>query len=376
VSNTVPILADLIRFLEQFAPPPLAADWDNVGLLAGKRNQAVTRVVTCLTLTPDVAREAIDRQAQLVVAHHPILFKAVKRLTSDSAEGTMLLDLLAAGVAVYSPHTSYDSATAGINQQLAEALGLTKIEPMQRALQGAQSKIVCFVPQSHLAAVQEAVWAGGAGTIGEYTKCSFVLTGTGSFEGSANANPAVGTRQQLEQVAEVRLEVICPERQVPEALSHIRRVHPYEEPAIDVYPLTRLELAAGTGRMGKLPPQSDGTDSTLRDLIEIVKARLPISILPSVGELSQPIRRVGIVCGAGGDFLSTARKCGCDALLTGEARFHTALEARTAGIGLLLAGHYATERPAMERLARILAGEFPEITVWASEVERDPIQWH
>src|SRR5579872_5922946 len=149
--------------------------------------------MTCLTLSPDVAREAIERQAGLVVAHHPILFRPVKRLTGDDAEGRMLLDLIAARIAVYSPHTAYDSAPDGINQQLARLLGLVEIEAPQ------SFKIVCFVPRPDLVAVQEALWSVGAGLIGEYSKCSFVLDGAGTFEGSAASNPAVGQAQQFEQ---------------------------------------------------------------------------------------------------------------------------------------------------------------------------------
>ncbi len=377
----MPRVADIVAFLERFAPPALAEEWDNVGLLTGDRRRDVRSVVTCLTLTPDVAREAIERHANLVISHHPILFRAVKRLTADTAEGQMLLDLIAAGVSVYSPHTAYDSAAEGINQQLAERLGLTEIEPLRKLPGAGDCKIVCFVPRSHLAAAQEAVWSVGAGTIGEYAKCSFVLDGTGSFEGSEASNPAVGQAQRLEQVAEARLEVICPERLVPEALRCLKAAHPYEEPACDVYHLANavhLESRAsplGVGRMGVVESAGDGAPPTLADWLTIVKTKLDVALLPYVGELTQRASRVAIACGSGGEFLNDAIRRSCDVLLTGEARFHTALEARTAGVGLVLAGHYATERPALEHLASRLTREFPEISAWPSEVERDPIQW-
>src|SRR6185369_17563673 len=160
-------ISDLIRFLKEFAPTSLAEDWDNVGLLIGDSSCPAKRVLTCLTLTPDVAAEAIAQKTNLLVPHHPVLFRAVKRLTADDSQGKMLLDLIAAGIAVYSPHTGYDSAADGINRQLARELELMDVAPLRPAPSEAKCKIVCFVPAPHLAAVQEALWSAGAGRIGE-----------------------------------------------------------------------------------------------------------------------------------------------------------------------------------------------------------------
>lgn len=376
----MPCVSDVVAFLERFAPLELAEEWDNVGLLAGDRRRDIERVITCLTLTPEVAREAIERQAALIVAHHPILFRAVKRITADDAQGRMLLELIAAGIAVYSPHTAYDSAADGINQQLAQRLGLTQIGAL-RTLPGPKTcKIVCFVPPMHLRAVQDALWSAGAGEIGEYSNCSFALEGIGSFEGSAAANPAIGKAECFEQVAEARLEVVCPEPLVQAALRRLREVHPYEEPAVDVYPLSSLAGAGGAGRVGVLAIR--GADdaqiaapSTLGEFLELVRQRLGIGELAFVGDRQKQVARVAVACGSGGEFLSSAVRQKCDVLLTGEARFHCCLEAREAGIALILAGHYATERPAMEHLAVVLSREFPQLDCWASETERDPIQW-
>src|SRR5579872_2657923 len=277
--------------------------------------------MTCLTLSPDVAREAIERQAGLVVAHHPILFRPVKRLTGDDVEGRMLLDLIAARIAVYSPHTAYDSAPDGINQQLARLLGLVEIEPLRRIEAPQSFKIVCFVPRPDLVAVQEALWSAGAGVIGEYSKCSFILDGTGTFEGSAASNPAVGQAQQFEQVEEARLEVVCPERLVSEALHRLRAAHPYEEPAIDVYPLSGAAGRGGSGRVGTLavarPESAPPGPQPLAEFLEQVKERLNVRELPFVGDDGRNVARVAIACGSGGEFLSAAVRQKCDVLLTG-----------------------------------------------------------
>ncbi len=268
----MPVLNDVVRFLEEFAPPRLAEEWDNVGLLVGDRNAEATSILTCLTLTPDVAAEAINAGCRLIVAHHPILFRAVKRISADTAEGEMLLRLIQAGVAVYSPHTSYDSSAAGINQQLAADLGLRGIQPLR-------------------------------------------------------PEPATGEAQ-------------------------------------------RESIAAGGGRCGELE-----SPIALGELINRIKRALAIERLQFVGDLSFSVARLAIACGSAAEFLPDARRAGCQALLTGEARFHACLEAREAGIALILAGHYATERPAMERLAAVLAEKFPNAAVRASAAERDPLRW-
>lgn len=260
------IVADVIQFLESFAPPELAEDWDNVGLLLGDPGNRVQSVMTCLTLTPDVAAEAVAHGAQIVITHHPILFRAVKRLTTETLEGEMLLKLVRAGVAVYSPHTAFDNAADGINQWLAEKLGLRGIESLR------------------------------------------------------------------------------PNPDDPE--------HP------------------GSGRFGDLAESLNWADFQ-----KLLHENLKTPAFKSVSPAQRAIQRVGIACGSAAEFLRDAKQEGCDAFITGEARFHNCLEARASGLGLILLGHYASERPALEMLADRLASQFSELTVWASRDETDPISW-
>ena len=268
-------LAEIIEFLRNLAPLSGAEEWDNVGLLVGDSAASVSRVLTCLTLTSDVAAEAARRGAQLVVTHHPVLFRPVQRITSETAEGRVLLALIQAGIAVYSAHTAYDSARDGINQQLADRFELRNIAPLR----------------------------------------------------------------------------------------------PCSPPAADEAPERSAERL-GSGRYGVLP-----RPVTLSELLRTVQARLGIEHVQYVGEESATVDRLGIACGSAAEYLHDAHRLGCQALLTGEARFHACLEARELGIGLILAGHYATERPAMLRLAETLASQFPDLAVWASEAESDPVKW-
>lgn len=360
---------EVCRYLQEVAPLSLAEDWDNVGLLLGDESADVVRVVTCLTLTPDVAEEAIAAGARLIVTHHPILFKPVKRLTGNTSEGRMLLKLMRHGIAVYSPHTAYDNSATGINQQLAELLELTDIAPLRPRLAGEQVKLVTFVPEGQLDEVRRAIWNAGAGVIGNYRECSFNLRGFGTFHGSRGSNPAIGEAGRLEQVDEVRVEVVCPNHRTDQAIGALRNAHPYEEPAIDVIPLKSLPDGSGAGRYGRLR-----APISLAELNNIVRDRLRQPHLQFVGQLSTKIDKLGIACGAAAEFLRDAHRAGCQALLTGEARFHACLEARDLGVAMILPGHYATERPAMETLAVRLQDCFPGLIASPSDKENDPIQ--
>jgi dinuclear metal center YbgI/SA1388 family protein len=363
-------VAAVVDFLERFAPLHLAADWDNVGLLLGDRGAAVERVVTCLTVTPDVAAEAVEARAQLIVTHHPVLFRGVKRLTTANPEGRMLLSLIQAGVSVYSPHTAFDNTADGINDALARRLSLTDVVPLRRGDAPGQCKVVVFVPDADLARVSEAMFAAGAGHIGPYSECSFRLAGTGTFFGSDAANPTVGQKGRREEVSEWRLEVVCPATAVQNVVAALRKAHSYEEPAYDVYPLQPARSALGDGRVGRLPRAT-----TLDKFTKAVKTSLRAGKVQVVGEPDRSVERVGIVCGAGGEMLSDVLRARADVFLTGEMRFHDYLTAQAQGLALCLPGHYATERFGIEELAMRLQEKWPELQVWASRQEHDPVHW-
>jgi dinuclear metal center YbgI/SA1388 family protein len=362
-------IRDICRFLHDVAPLSLAEEWDNVGLLLGDDAADAARVITCLTLTPDVADEAIAVGARLIVSHHPVLFKPVKKLNSITSEGRMLLKLMRHGIAVYSPHTAYDNSATGINQQLAELFDLTQIAPLRPQSAGEQFKLVTFVPEGQLDQVRRSLWSAGAGVIGHYRECSFNSRGVGTFFGSDETNPAVGESGRLEQIDEVRVEVVCPARCLDQAIAELREAHPYEEPAIDVYPLKSAPDGSGSGRLGRLPQPL-----SLGELNRRVAERLSQPHVQFVGDPSRRIETLGIACGAATEFLRDAHRAGCDAFLTGEARFHACLEARDLHVALILPGHFATERPAMESLAKRLSTEFSGLVATASERERDPVR--
>lgn len=255
-------VADVCAFLEEFAPLDLAEDWDNVGLIVGDRQDPVAKVMTCLTITEASACEAIEQNVQLIVTHHPLPFKPLKRLTTESTPSKLLWNLMKSRISVYSPHTAFDSAAGGINQQLAEGIGLASIRPL--------------VPG---------------------------------------------------------------------------------------------ENEMGTGRVGDMPAAT-----SLESLGHSIQSFLNAGFIQYVGAKNLSLQRIAIACGAGGSFLSAAVKQKCDALLTGEARFHDCLEAEAQQVALILPGHYATERFAVENLAKLLGEKFPSLEVFASRKEADPVQ--
>jgi dinuclear metal center YbgI/SA1388 family protein len=366
----MPTVADLMIHLESLAPAELAADWDNVGLLLGDPAAPVGSVMTCLTLTPEVAEEAIAENVSLVVTHHPILFRSVKRLTTATSEGRMILALARAGTAVFSPHTAFDNAAGGINDALARKLGLVDVAPLRSRGGARQCKIVVFVPDSDMTCVSDALFAAGAGHIGQYSECSFRLAGMGTFFGSESTNPTVGQKGRREEVREWRLEAICPEDSVPAVVAAVRRAHSYEEPAFDVYPLQAQASSLGEGRVGRL-----ARPMSLAELAQTAKLALNAGRVQMVGQHDKRIERVAIVCGAGGEFLGDAVRAKADVFLTGEMRFHDYLAAQAQGIALVLPGHYATERCGLEELAERMQAQWPDLAIWASRRERDPVDW-
>jgi dinuclear metal center YbgI/SA1388 family protein len=363
-------VAAVVEWLESFAPPRLAADWDNVGLLLGDRAAEVRRVMTCLTVTTESAAEAVESGVQLIVTHHPILFRAIKRLTTATPEGRMLLALIRAGVAVYSPHTAFDNTQGGINDLLARRLGLTEVTPLRRLDEARQCKVVVFVPDKDLTRVSDAMFAAGAGQIGQYGECSFRLSGTGTFFGSDATNPTIGQKGRREEVNEWRLEAVCPEMRVEEVIAAVRRSHSYEEPAFDVYPLRPMRSSRGEGRLGKL-----AQPVPLAELARRVKSVLNSGPVQFVGDPQRGVRQVAIVCGAGGEMLGDTARSPAEVLLTGELRFHDYLAAQALGLALVLPGHFATERCGVEELAERLRQQFPDADVRASRRERDPAAW-
>jgi dinuclear metal center YbgI/SA1388 family protein len=361
-------IAEIVAHLDKLAPPQSAEDWDNVGLLCGDPKAPCERIMTCLTVTGETAAEAAESGASLVLTHHPVLLRAVKSIRADFVETAAVWRLIRSGISVYSPHTAFDNAAGGINDLLAGLLELLDVEPLVPAANAEEVKIVVFCPPSDREPVLAAAFKAGAGQIGAYSECSFTSAGFGTFLGDETTTPTIGRKGVRERVREWRVELVCPVEALVPVLAAIRESHSYEEPAIDVYPLRALLAKRGAGRLGRLE-----TPERLDQLATRYSRLLDAPGPQRVGPADRMIERVAIACGAGGEFLHEAARRGADLLVTGEVRYHQAIEAEARGLALIVAGHHATERPGVESLARTLAARFPALEVWASRRERDPL---
>lgn len=357
--------------MDQIAPPALAQSWDNVGLLVGDRSAACKRVLLCIDLTPAVLREAVASRCEMIVSYHPPLFKPVKRLLADS-EGTesIVHQAIARGIAIYSPHTALDAAEGGVNDVLAGLCGLKDVGPFEYVSVGRREyKVVTFVPFAQLEEVASAMFAAGAGRIGDYEQCSYRLRGEGTFFGTESTNPQVGRKGQLERVAETRIEMIASERCLPEVIAALRRSHPYEEPAFDIYPLTP-EPEMGIGRVGVLP---HGT--TLGNLAKLLKRATKSQVMMTVGAAKTKLRRAAVCGGSAGRMpLEMPRAAACDVIVTGEIRHHDALSILRAGKTAIALGHWESERPVLAPLAEQLKRAVGAVDVRLSRNDAPPFQ--
>ncbi|MCB9852986.1 MAG: Nif3-like dinuclear metal center hexameric protein [Phycisphaerales bacterium] len=366
---------DVCAAMECIAPTWLAADWDNVGLLVGSEDWPAKRILLTIDLTPEVATEAIEKKTDVVIAYHPPIFRAVKQMRPDlSQQDGIAAEMLARRIAVYSPHTAIDAAEEGTNVTLARLAGIASARPFNSAVNPSRNcKLVTFVPADAAERVSDAIFAAGAGRIGDYSKCSFCLDGSGTFFGADSTNPAVGEKGRLERVAEIRIETIVPMRRLSDVTVALRRAHPYEEPAFDLYPLTGEPLASlGQGRVGAFDkPVRLG--ELARQLAKRVGAKAPAI----VGKPSAIVRR-GFVCvGAAGSlpFEASTGPCGPgDVVITGEIRHHDALRYERSGAGAIALGHSTSERPILKPLGMLLKKHLAGATIDISRKDRDPLQ--
>jgi dinuclear metal center YbgI/SA1388 family protein len=371
----MPTVAELVAALDRIAPFRLAEEWDNVGLLVGRRDAPVARAMLAIDATPAVIGEAAASGCEAIVAYHPPIFRPLKRLGDATPAERVALELAARGIAALSPHTALDAAPGGLNDWIADGIGpgdRKALVPAATLPATEEVKIVTFAPPEAIERIRDGLAAAGAGRIGGYERCSFELAGTGTFFGGDSTRPAVGGRGRLERVAEARLEMVCPRKALPIALEALRRFHPYEEPPVEIHPLEPRPIrATGGGRkltLDRALPVDEIADRLKRHFgVATVSVALPD------GAPSEHAA-IGICAGAGESLLDAAIAEGCTLFVTGEMRHHEVLSALARGCGVLLAGHTNTERGYLPSLAARLAREVPGLETRISTCDRDPLQ--
>jgi dinuclear metal center YbgI/SA1388 family protein len=362
---------NIIQLFEDWAPKWVAWEKDNVGLQVGDMQNRVTKILVTLDVTRQIVNEAITQKAELIVSHHPLLFRPPSSITANDPVGELVLRLAEHKIALFSAHTNLDFTQGGVNFALAEILGLKNIRfltPLKNSL----AKIVVFIPDVYVERVIYAMTQAGAGIIGKYSSCSFSTKGTGGFYGSAASHPFLGKRGNLESVEETRLEMIAPRAIVPDAVAALKAVHPYEEPAYDIYFIENPNPNFGMGALGKLPkPQPLGF------FLKSLKRTLGVGALRYTRGLAHKIQNIAVCGGAGSDLLPDAITAKADVFVTADVRYHAFQKANDT-IALIDAGHWETEhvilKPIADRLRSAARAAHEPLNVFITKHKTNPIK--
>lgn len=369
-----PCVSDLLGAVNRIAPPVLAESWDNVGLQIGDPTARVERVLVALEISDAVVREAKELGASCIITHHPLIFGALKSVVPTNPVGRFVTELIRNEIALIAAHTNLDSVANGTNGVLAERLELANLKPLfpNGAGSGEMLKFVVFVPTDHVMAVIDAVHTSGAGVIGNYTHCTFRSPGTGTYKPGSSSTPYAGTIGELEEATnEVRLETVCPSKNLQKLIGAVKKVHPYEEVAFDLFPLINATPPeTGLGLIGSLEEKT-----TLGELAERCRKAFHVKHLGVVGEPSLGVKRIAVCSGAGGEVVRRWRPGMADVVLTGEVTHHQAAELRDRGAGAVLLGHFASEVIVAPQLAELLAAELAgfAVEIHVARQETDPI---
>lgn len=359
-------LAEVIAVLDAAYPPRLAESWDSVGLVTGDPADSVSKVMYTVDATAEVVDDAIEWGADLLVAHHPLLLRGVDSVAANTPKGALIHRLVKAGCALFTAHTNADSANPGVSDALAALLGVNETRPIEPIDAPRVDKWVVLVPRSHTATVRHALFDAGAGAVGNYSNCSWTTQGIGQFRPESGAVPAIGSSGVLETVDEDRIEVVAPTSIRSDVLAAVRRAHPYEEPAFDVFEEARIPTSTGLGRVGTLD-----SPTTLREFTETVRSALPATVwgVRAAGDPEREVSTVALCGGAGDSFLGATERLGADVYITSDLRHHVVDEhLRTGGPAVVDVAHWASEWPWCEQARRIVDSEFGETTGWSSRV--------
>jgi dinuclear metal center YbgI/SA1388 family protein len=361
-------IKDVIAFLESFAPPAYQEDYDNSGLLTGNASAELSGVLVTLDLTEEVIEEAKSLGYNLIIAHHPIIFRGLKRLTGSNYVERTVIKAIKYDICLYAIHTNLDNVKNGVNFKIAEKLSLLNPKILAPKT-GLLKKLISFVPVSHKENVLSSLYKVGAGNIGNYSNCSFQLEGTGSFMANENASPHIGKANQPEFVTEARIELIFPghiQRQVIQAL---RASHPYEEPAFDIILLENENLETGSGVIGELQEAMDP-----EAFLKYLKERMNLSVIKFTRLLSGKIKKVAACGGAGNFLLKNAIQQKADVFITSDFKYHEYFDA-DGKIIIADIGHYESEVFTKELICELLNKNFTNIAIVLSKINTNPISY-
>ena len=365
-------LKEISERINNIIPLNLSQDWDNVGLLVGDPDKSIKNVLLTIDTTGDVVAEAKELKTDLIISYHPVIWDGLKKITA-AGSSSIVYELIRSGIAVFSVHTALDAAIGGVNDGLAEIVGIKDAEPIGDYVAnpaGDNYKLVVFVPVESLAEVSNAVFAAGAGAIGNYSHCSFNTDGTGTFLPLKGAKPAIGSRGTFEKVPEVRFETIVPAGKLDEVVAAMKQAHTYDTPAFDVFKIHSTEPRFGLGRIGYL-----AEPLKIAKIIERIKKTTGAKAVGMVGDDKRLVERAAVCAGSCGTIINSVIAAKADLYLTGELKHHQALAAQEAGLTCICLSHTVSERFILKNFAKQLRKQLKGIQIKISKKDADPFKW-
>lgn len=359
-------LRDLTGCIEEFAPLSLQEDYDNSGLIIGHPESEVHAALLCIDVTEPIIEEAKSKGCDMIIAHHPLIFKGIRKITGRNATERIVELAILNGIAIYAAHTNLDNVASGVNAMLSRKIGLRNCKVLKPS-KDLMRKLVTFCPADQAAEVRDALFKAGAGHIGKYDNCSFNAAGTGSFRALDDANPFVGEINKLHFENEVRIETVFPAYAQSAVLKSLIANHPYEEVAFDIYKLENNFEDAGAGMIGDLQPEMDELEFLLH-----IKKIIGGSTIRHTALSGRKINRVALCGGSGSFLINSAIETGADVFLSGDIKYHDFFIPEDR---ILLAdiGHYESEQFTKELLFTLLTKKFPNFAVLISDTQTNPI---
>lgn len=361
-------LSEISNFLESSIPLDYQEDWDNSGIQVGSPDLDISGVIISLDVTEEVIDEAIENGCNLVLSHHPLIFKGIKKITGQTAVERIIATCIRHNIAVYSAHTNLDMVSNGVSHKMARKLGLVKISVLQ-TLKNRLMKLVTFIPENYLEGVADAIFDAGAGVIGKYDKCGFSANGTGSFRAGENTRPFTGEQGILHYEKEVRFETVFPRHLKEKVIRALVSTHPYEEVAYDVYSLENDNIDAGLGCIGEF---AEPLEETV--FLNKLKSVFMVGSIRHSGLRGKPIKTVAVCGGSGASLVNAAIRHGADAFITGDIKYHAFQEVDNRLL-LVDCGHYETEKSSAEILHEMITKKFPNFAVRFSKMNVNPINY-
>lgn len=362
-------IKDILQEIERFAPLNYQETYDNCGVQVGDVQQECSGALLSLDITEAVIEEAIQKNCNLIIAHHPLIFSGIKRLTGKNMVERCIIKAISHNITLYAAHTNMDNMQLGVNHKIAEKLGLTQTRILRPSSQNL-FKLYTYVPHTHADKVRDALFAAGAGQIGPYGECSFNMEGRGTFRGNEDSNPTIGSAGgEREVVDEVKIEVLVPAHLKNVILAELKSSHPYEEVAYELIQLANSNQTIGAGMIGMLPEPIKGTD-----FFRSIQKNLKVQCIRHTDILKDSIQKVAVCGGSGSFLLPDAITAGADVFITADYKYHQFFEAEQK-ITIADIGHYESEQFTVEIFDAIINKKFPNFAVYLSTIKTNPINY-